>query len=203
MTTSDWPRVPAVSSITYGSTVPLPSGATLTLGLSSDVAILNSLVNLTGAPVRFNAAAGGAEVIIAPAEVPLRAEVRRERVAVMLVDLVDASRAERGQHLLLMPNAAGADAPAEEEAPTTATIQVFKPPTASGFVRPLPELGLCTGVLVSAETGAALDLLGSPYDATTKQPAAKRARRARIPVYSADVDDDGSIYSLVRYRTGL
>jgi len=190
---SSWPRMPSVSSDTYGERIALPSGATVTLSLSSSTPILNTFLNLTGADVTISTD-GGFVTVPAAREALRVVYAPRQRLGVVVT--------ETGRDTL---------ARSLVESSTTATnvgatnVQVFAPRDAGDFERPLPPLGTPSGVLISEEAGACLMARGTPYslvvlgdddDDEDNQP--KRTRRSFVPTYSVHEH----MY-LVRYRDGL
>ena len=185
----------------YGASVALPTGSSIRLALSSDVPIVNSLVNVTGNDVRVEAPSGVVRVKALLPALDLEYETRR-RVSTMIADTSDEQA--RAKELVL----SSLDADPTTTGSSSSSVQVFAPRKATGFRRPLPDIGECRGVLVRREVGEAFETLGSPYvideehddddDEEDKRPA-KRTRRERVPVYAVD-DDDGS---LVQFRVGL
>jgi len=206
--------MPDVSTDTYGSSIELPSGAHVRLALSSDVPIVNSLVNLTGKDVLVVTPMGAVR-LEAKCE-PLRVTYARQpRIAGMIADTSDHGALAKS---LIVSSMEATPPPTQ----VTATVHVFAPPKVEAFVRPLPDIGSCCGVLVTQEVADALVHLGSPYDddddnddddededeeEEKKKPPPKRTRRReRVPVYvgnATDRLDEMSFTSLVRYGIGL
>jgi hypothetical protein len=188
-TMSSWPRVPNVSSTTYGKSVTLPSGATLTLALPKIDLTLNALVNLTGTTIHFATQAG--ELTLAAELPPLELTYEdRERISCIRATF-SMSHNDRARALMLataVDDAVGAQ---------TATLHVYAPVSANGFVHPLPDIGeQCPGVLVTRDVAEAWVALGSPYASTEK-----RAGAEHVPVFVADgySPATGTYSSVVRY----
>lgn len=218
-----------VSTQTYGRRITTEGGTSLTLGLTSLIPIVNSLVNLTGAPVTVQSRGG--PVTVAPAPVALTLTYAPQPRIADMVLLPDVNAADTPSSVLSLEQACNALLSADETGVVTlpdppptnsSSVHVFVPPVATGFGHPLPHFDLLAtvGVLVTPEVGAYLSLPStvSPYAATAddddndedeeKHPVAREVLpRQRVPVYGANsaARDAATCLatSLVRYPRGL
>lgn len=196
-----WPQEFAITSETYGSSVRLPSGMVLTLGLASDDPFVNGLTNLTSDEIVFTTSFGDDAVVRLPAApvslamcwapearmstMPMYVDVAEEEDAYDDDDEddddADAAEQPRKRHMVTRTR--------------TSVVQVYAPRKPERFVDPLPVLqrAASSGVIVSLDAVAALVALGSPYPAITDatdvdvendDDVKRRLRRRRLPVYT-------------------
>jgi hypothetical protein len=179
----------------------------MTIGLADTaIIVVNSLANLTGERASLFTSEG--VVVLEPEHTALCLEyTRQSRVASVHADVRPTSDdGEKIRALLIAePFSTSNSKPARQ----TASVQVFSPPSATGFASPAPVVPpTACGILVTPDVAVALERFGFPTDDAkddeeeeeTKRPL-KRRRRA-LGVYGMNYRDCGApniAASLIRY----